>query len=48
MDKMICWVHFEGRVFCNDQSTGGERSENPSAVLFNKVKSKIQTNEDWT
>ncbi len=36
-NKTICWVHFEGRVFCNGQSTGGERSENPSAALFTKV-----------
>ncbi len=33
-NKIICWVHFEGHVFCNIQSTGGEHSENPSAVYL--------------
>ncbi len=40
-----CWVHGEGRVFCNE-STEGERSEEPKCSLFTSVKSKHPPNKD--
>ncbi len=42
-NKLICWIHFRGRVFCNE-STEGERSENPSAVY---LQGEIQTDLTW-